>query len=174
MSDFEREIEQELHRVLDPSVAGSIPAWRVPSPRSFTKRLLSGAGAALGVKVLTGLAVAAAAATIAGAATETAITGSVSPTVWGQQVKMQVDACKDKLSDGQHGIGECVSEFAKKHGETESDTKQSPEATATKNSGDKKPAHPGEPAKNSATKKPTNTTSTEATEHRPTPTPPRP
>lgn len=153
MSDFEREIEQELHRALDPTLTGSIPAWRVPGPGSLAKRLLGGAGVALGVKVLTGIAVAAAAATIAGAATETAITGSLSPTVWGQQVKLQVDACKDKLSDGQHGIGECVSEFAKKHGETESDTHQSPEAAETK-PGDKKPAHPAAPGHSDGTKPP--------------------
>ena len=58
------------------------------------KRLLGGAGAALGVKILTGFAVAAAAATFAVAATEVAITGSVNPANWGQQVTTQVNACK--------------------------------------------------------------------------------
>lgn len=146
MSDFESEIEQELHRVLDPTLAGSIPAWRVPRPGSFAKRLLGGAGAALGVKVLTGIAVAAAAATVAGAATETVITGSVDPTVWGQQVKLQVEACKDKLTAGKHGIGDCVSEFATKHEETTTESTQAPEAADAKNPGAKKPA-PGHPAK---------------------------
>src|SRR5579859_4676438 len=147
MSDFEREIEHELHRVLDTSLAGSIPAWRAPSPGSLGKRVLGGAGAALGVKVLTGIVAVAAAATVAGAATETVITGSMSPIVWGQQVKLQVEACKDKLSAGQHGIGDCVSDFTTKHGDTTSDSNQSPEAAETKNAGDKKPGNPGAPSK---------------------------
>jgi hypothetical protein len=71
---------------------------------------------------LTGFVVAAAAATVAIAAAETAVTGSVDPTVWGQKVKEQVDTCKDALAAGQHGIGKCVSDFAKTHGDTVSDS----------------------------------------------------
>ncbi len=81
------------------------------------KRLLGGAGAAIGVKILTGIAVAAAAATVAGAATEVALTGSPNPLVWGQQVTQQVEACKASAARlGVHGIGECVSDFANQHG----------------------------------------------------------
>jgi len=80
------------------------------------KRLLSGAGAAIAVKALTGFAVAAFAATAAGAAGEAAITGSLNPADWGQQVKAQVAACKAELQTGQHGIGDCVSAFANQHG----------------------------------------------------------
>ncbi len=77
------------------------------------KRLLGGAGAALGAKLLTGIAVAAAAVVVAGAATEVAVTGSLNPTNWGQQVKTQVGACKASAARlGVHGIGECVSDFA--------------------------------------------------------------
>jgi len=77
------------------------------------KRLLGGAGAALGVKLLTGIAVAAAAVVVAGAATEVAVTGSLNPTNWGQQVTTQVGACKASAARlGVHGIGECVSDFA--------------------------------------------------------------
>ncbi len=77
------------------------------------KRLLGGAGAALGVKLLTGIAVAAAAVVVAGAATEVAVTGSLNPTNWGQQVKQQVADCKASAARlGVHGIGECVSDFA--------------------------------------------------------------
>jgi hypothetical protein len=71
------------------------------------------AGAALGAKLLTGIAVAAAAVVVAGAATEVAVTGSLNPTNWGQQVKTQVGACKASAAAlGLHGIGECVSDFA--------------------------------------------------------------
>ena len=77
------------------------------------KRLLGGAGAALGVKLLTGIAVAAAAVVVAGAATEVAVTGSLNPSNWGQQVKQQVSDCKASAARlGVHGIGECVSDFA--------------------------------------------------------------
>ena len=86
------------------------------------KRLLGGAGAAIGIKILTGIAVAAAATTIAVAATEVAITGSVNPTNWGSQVVTQVNACKaSAVRLGVHGIGQCVSSFARTHGDTVSD-----------------------------------------------------
>ncbi len=118
MDDFERELESELHRVIDAMTAGTIPAWRkVESGGNMKKRLLGGAGAAIGVKILTGIAVAAAAATVAGAATEVALTGSPNPLVWGQQVTQQVEACKASAARlGVHGIGECVSDFANQHG----------------------------------------------------------
>jgi hypothetical protein len=147
MSDFEHEIEQELHRVLDPSLPGTIPAWRVRRRWSITKRILGGTGAAVGFKVLTGVVLAAAAATVAGAATEIVITGSADPSVWGQQVKLQVEACKDKLTAGQHGIGDCVSDFTSKHEEPASESNQAPDTADTKNPGAKKPAHPAPPAK---------------------------
>jgi hypothetical protein len=50
---------------------------------------------------------------VAGAATEVAITGSLNPTNWGQQVTQQVGTCKASAAAlGLHGIGECVSDFA--------------------------------------------------------------
>ena len=84
-------------------------------------RLLGGAGAAIGVKILTGIAVAAAATTFAVAATEVAITGSVNPANWGSQVVTQVNACKASAARlGVHGIGQCVASFARTHGDTTS------------------------------------------------------
>jgi hypothetical protein len=112
MSDLERELEQELHRILDPIVGQPIPPRRAIQNRRRARALLGGAGAALSFKLLTGVAVAAAAVTVAGAAT----TGSLDPTVWGQQVSARVADCKAKLADGQHGIGDCVSSFASQHG----------------------------------------------------------
>jgi hypothetical protein len=111
--DFESELERELHRILDPIAAAPIPLRRAPSTGGIMKRLLGGAGAALGVKLLTGIAVAAAAVVVAGAATEVAVTGSLNPTNWGQKVTQQVGACKASAAAlGLHGIGECVSDFA--------------------------------------------------------------
>lgn len=112
--DIERELEAELHRVLDPVASAAIPPRGVVHRRGPLKTLLGGAGAALTIKVLTGVAVAAAAVTVAGAAT----TGSLDPSVWGQQVKQQVQTCKDQLAQGDHGIGDCVSQFANQHGQT--------------------------------------------------------
>jgi hypothetical protein len=112
MSDLERELEEELHRVLDPIAARPIPPRRAVRGRRTLKTVLGGAGAALTIKVLTGGAVAAAAVTVAGAAT----TGSLNPVVWGQQVTQQVSSCKSKLAAGDHGIGDCVSQFASQHG----------------------------------------------------------
>src|SRR5690348_9008436 len=117
MSEFDREIESELSRVLGPVDRASIPAWRAPASGGLMKRLFGGAGVALGAKLLTGFAVAALAMTAAGVTTEVATTGSLNPADWGQQVKEQVQDCKDTLrASGVRGIGQCVSAFAKQHG----------------------------------------------------------
>lgn len=117
MSDFDRDIESELSRVLGPVDRASIPAWRAPASGGVMKRLFGGAGVALGAKLLTGFAVAALAVAGAGVSSEVATTGSLNPSDWGQQVVQQVNTCKDTLrASGVRGIGECVSAFAKQHG----------------------------------------------------------
>lgn len=113
MSDLERELEQELHRVLDPVSRLAIPARRAPRHGSLYGPIAGGAGAALTVKVLTGVAIAAAAATVAGAAT----TGSLNPVDWTQGMSRTVESCKTALTAGHHGIGECVSDIANQHGQ---------------------------------------------------------
>jgi hypothetical protein len=111
--DFDRQIEFELHRKLDSLERESIPLRRtVQSRATRTRALVGGAGAALAMKLVSGVAVAAAAVTVAGASA----TGSLDPTVWGQQVSQRVQQCQDTLADGKHGIGDCVSAFAKTHG----------------------------------------------------------
>jgi hypothetical protein len=112
MSDLERELELTLHEVLDPVTGRAIPSRRLPEDRGAFKTLMGGAGAALTAKVLTGVVAAAAAVSVAGAVT----TGSLNPADWGQQVSQQVETCKSKLAAGQHGIGDCVSDFANQHG----------------------------------------------------------
>ncbi len=110
--DIERELEQTLHRVIDPIAARPIPPRRAMHSRSAFRTVTGGAGAALTVKLLTGIAAAAAAVTVAGTVT----TGSINPVAWGQTVTQQVQTCKDKLADVQHGIGDCVSDLASTHG----------------------------------------------------------
>jgi hypothetical protein len=115
MSDIERELEETLHRVLDPIAARPIPPRRAAHSRSAFRTVAGGAGAALTVKVLTGIAVAAAAVTVAGAVT----TGSLNPTNWGAAVTVRVQSCKDDIANsGQHGIGDCVSQLASTNGAT--------------------------------------------------------
>jgi hypothetical protein len=113
MNDIERELEQTLHRVLDPISARPIPPRRAVHSRSAFRTVTGGAGAALTVKLLTGVAAAAAAVTVAGAVT----TGSVNPVIWGQTITQTVETCKDNLANtGDHGIGQCVSAVARTHG----------------------------------------------------------
>src|SRR5713101_2791762 len=121
--DFESELERELHRILDPIAAAPIPFRRAPSSGGIMKRLLGGVGAALSLKLLTGIAVAAAAVVVAGAATEVAVTGSLNPTTWGEHVTQAVQSCKDTLrASGTRGIGQCVSAVANQHGKQVSDS----------------------------------------------------
>jgi hypothetical protein len=65
------------------------------------------------------VAIAATAATLAaggGVGAKAAVTGNPNPFNWGHQVKEKVVTCKQDLPAGQHGIGKCVSDFAKQHG----------------------------------------------------------
>ena len=75
--------------------------------------------AAAAVKAIAALAAATVTVSAAGAIAATAVTGSPNPQAWGQQVTAAVKACKLDLSSGQHGIGECVSDFASKQGQTD-------------------------------------------------------
>jgi hypothetical protein len=136
MSDFDREIESELSRILGPVDRASIPAWRAPASGGVMKRLFGGAGAALGAKLLTGFAVAALAVAGAGVTSEVATTGSLNPSDWGQQVVQQVNTCKDTLrASGVRGIGQCVSAFAKQHGKVVSDEHRASNARDNGNHG---------------------------------------
>ncbi|HEV2235368.1 MAG TPA: hypothetical protein VGR57_01795 [Ktedonobacterales bacterium] len=68
---------------------------------------------------------------------------------FGQQVKAQVDTCKDALKAGTHGIGDCVSDFASQHGQTErqqhsqSDSTSHGQPSSPGKSGSHRPASPG-------------------------------
>ncbi len=121
------------------------------------KRLLGGAGAALGAKLLTGIAVAAAAVVVAGAATEVAVTGSLNPTNWGQQVKTQVGACKASAARlGVHGIGECVSDFASSKARENQGKHKGNDNGTNNGKGDAKDKDKGKSTGNGNSHKPTN------------------
>ncbi len=137
MDDFEQELESELHRILDPIAGAPIPSRRAAGSGGTMKKLLGGVGAAIGVKLLTGIAVAAAAVTVAAAATEVASTGSVNPAAWGRQVSQQVQTCKDTLrASGTRGIGQCVSQLAGQNGQAHRATDAGGQGHGNTNAGD--------------------------------------
>ncbi|MHB8589477.1 MAG: hypothetical protein ACYDA0_11575 [Candidatus Dormibacteraceae bacterium] len=129
---FDRWLEQQLQ---NHSVQQSGPS-PIPAQAQYHAAYLQGgphmsvlahAAALVSTKGAVGLAVALLAVGSAGVASEAAITGSASPSKWGQQVVQQVDTCKDALKPGTHGIGKCVSTFAKQHGkQVSSDHRASP------------------------------------------------
>src|SRR2546430_3255714 len=105
MSDLERELESELRRVLAPIAALPIPDRRQTPRCAGARALVGGAGAALTIKVLTGVAVASAAVTITGAAT----TGSLNPADKGQQAEQQVSTSQAEPASGQPGTSDRIS-----------------------------------------------------------------
>ena len=66
-----------------------------------------------------------------------ASTGSADPGVWGKTVSAAVASCKDQQTEGQYGIGQCVSAVAKQNGVQEhalhsaSITQENHQGTAT-------------------------------------------
>jgi hypothetical protein len=114
--NFDGWLENELSRGFE-QVASRTPAL----PRYASLPALSGGGAVIhSVAALAKSKVAIAAATLTlaagGVGAKAAITGNPNPFNWGHKVTNQVVACKQDLSPGQHGIGTCVSDFAKQHG----------------------------------------------------------
>lgn len=97
-----------------------------------------------------GLAVALLALGAAGVAVEAAATGSANPSTWGEAVVDQVNTCKDALTSGHHGIGQCVSAFAKTHGKEVSASHASGArghaSDARQNGGGHPPANAGKPS----------------------------
>jgi hypothetical protein len=113
MKDIERELEETLHRVLDPIAARPIPRRRELHDAGAFRTIAGGAGAALALKMLGATAAFAAVVSVTGAS----LTGSFNPADWGPQVSSTVQTCRDDLnSTGGNGIGPCVSAFASQHG----------------------------------------------------------
>ena len=83
MNDFDREVERELRRLLDPIMAVRVPPPPAAPRMGIMTKLLGGAGAAIAAKAVLGVALLAIAAAGTGAATEVAITGSMNPADWG-------------------------------------------------------------------------------------------
>jgi len=153
---FDRWLEQQLHHEAA-RAGGSSPA---PAQAQYHAAYLKG-GSHMSVlaKVATlvsakgaaGLAVALLAVGAAGVAVEAAATGSASPSTWGEAVVDQVNTCKDALKPGQHGIGQCVSAFAKTHGKAVSASHASGArghaSDARQHGGDHTPGPPANPGR---------------------------
>ena len=104
------EFDGWLTSELDRGLASARPRTRFAPPRRARRLTLKAAAVAVAaVLVTSGVALAAG----------TAVTGTPNPAVWGQQVQAKVQQCQQQLSSGQHGIGQCVSAFAKGHGQEE-------------------------------------------------------
>ncbi len=113
--------------------------------------ILAKAVTVVSAKGAAGLAIAFLAVAAAGVATEAAVTGSANPTDWGQAVVAQVNKCKDALTPGHHGIGQCVSAFANTHGKAVSGSHASGArehaSDARRNGGDHTPGPPANKGK---------------------------
>ena len=119
---FANWLEQELER----RVAAESGPKPLPSQSVYHAAFLQGGTAVsilshvssvISAKAAGGLA--AAALVVGGGAAAGVATGSPNPAVWGQAVVATVKDCKSALTSGQHGIGDCVSTFAKQKGQQE-------------------------------------------------------
>jgi hypothetical protein len=156
--DFERWLEQQLQ---NQGVKQSGPS-PLPAQAQYHSAYLQGgphmsvlakAVTVVSAKGAIGLAVAALAIGTVGA--EAAITGSANPANWGQQVVLQVQKCKDALAPGSHGIGDCVSTFAKQHGPQVSSEHRA--SGARENSNGQPTSHPTGPPTSHPGGKPSST-----------------
>jgi hypothetical protein len=115
--NFDGWLEQELSRGFEQAAIRqpALPRYaNLPSLPGRTPMIHSLATLAKSKVAIAATAVALAAG--GGVGAKAAVTGNPNPLNWGQQVKNQVGTCKQDLAPGEHGIGKCVSDFAKQHG----------------------------------------------------------
>lgn len=143
--DFDRWLETELDN-FDKATAAPLSRARyagvpVLRPRNPLAKL---AAAIVGSK----MALAATATVVlAGAAvgTKAVVTGDPNPLHWGGTVTQQVQTCKADETPGQHGIGQCVSNTAKQHGQAQPSDHPTAPPTAGHPSGPPGSGHPTTP-----------------------------
>ncbi len=100
-----------------PSPHSSQAAYHLAFMAAPRPRRLASLRSATSPRLLAGLAAAVLAVGGGSLAYAAAATGSSDPGVWGRTVTAAVEQCKGQLANGIHGIGECVSNVAKKNGE---------------------------------------------------------
>src|SRR5207244_2457709 len=119
-SEFDDLLERELERSVGHLQGSRTEFYQSAYYKGFLARgnrrsAFSVLPRALLAKAAAGLG---AAALVAGGGTVVAIasTRSTDPGVWGKTVSAAVASCKDQQTEGQYGIGQCVSAVAKQNG----------------------------------------------------------
>lgn len=109
--DFEAVLEHELRRWVGHRPGSS------PTARQAAYRRALATGGRRTMPLVPCLVAAAALALCGGsAAAAAAATHGTDPVTWAETVTDAVVSCRTQLGGGRHGIGECVSEVARKHG----------------------------------------------------------
>jgi len=129
---FDEWLEDELGRTLTPIVSQPARPGQARYQVTRTHRLSMGRKAVLSLAIAT--------MALGASAVLAAASGSLNPQVWGQQVSSAVEQCKTDLQPGLHGIGACVSAFARHHGQ-QMQTHGADGAAGQKHGGN----HPGPP-----------------------------
>lgn len=106
---FDQWLEDELSRTLTPIVGEPARPGQARYQKIDTGHLWIGRKAVIGLAIAT--------MAVVGSGVLAAASGSVNPQVWGQQVMNAVETCKTELQPGRHGIGACVSAFARRNGQ---------------------------------------------------------
>ncbi len=106
---FDQWLEDELGRTLTPIVSQPARPGQARYQVSRPHRL------SIGKKAVVSLATATMA--LGASAVLAAASGSLNPQAWGQHVGSAVQQCKMDLQPGLHGIGACVSAFARQQGQ---------------------------------------------------------
>ena len=116
---LQRELRQLIGNLQGPSPAVRQAAYRAVATGGKRSMPLLSSLVAASTKAAAGLATAALVVGGGSAVIAAAATHSMSPSTWGQTVSDAVVSCRSHLGDGQHGIGQCVSAVARKHGQDE-------------------------------------------------------
>lgn len=118
-------LTEQLHASIGQTPVGPLPGtprYLVRHPHLWRHKRMSLLSGSLPALLTTKAAAAAGVALLAaggGVAAKTAVTGNPNPLNWGQTVTQAVQTCKQDLTAGQHGIGQCVSSTADQHGQQE-------------------------------------------------------
>ena len=119
--DLDRELRSAVRKqggaARGPSPHPSQAAYHAAFMATSRPHRFSSLRAATSPRLLAGLSAALLAVGGGSLAYAAAATGSSDPGVWGKTVTAAVEQCKDQLTSGIHGIGECVSKVAKQNGE---------------------------------------------------------
>ena len=131
---FDQWLEDELDRTLTPIVSQPARPSQARYQVTRTHRL------SIGRKAVVSLGIATMA--LGASAVLATASGSLNPQAWGQQVSSAVQQGKTDLHPGLHGIGACVSAFARHHGQQMQTQHGANGAPGQKHGGN----HPGAPS----------------------------